>query len=328
MKACVLNKINDITLKNIEKPKINNNEVLVKIKACGICSSDIDRVKKSGAYHYPLVLGHEISGQIVEVADNDKISLIGKKVVIFPLIPCKICDCCKNGDFAQCKSYDYFGSRRNGGFAEFLSVPLWNIKIVDNEIPFEVAALTEPAAVAYHAFSKISELNNKNIIIFGTGIIGILTGYWAKLCGHNITFITKNEKKKQILNDMGFKNFISEVQENNFDISFECVGSNESITNAIRSVKQKGSVIVVGNPKEDVLLNKNIYWKILRQELNIIGVWNSRYPLDWDYVLNNIKSIPVNELITHRFKLSDVQNAFNTLSNSQEFKIKGVFIVD
>lgn len=329
MKACVLNNINDIVYSEVKNPEFDrDDQVMVKMKACGICSSDIDRVLKSGAYHYPLILGHEMSGQIIDVADQKNKELIGKKAVIFPLLPCKKCSSCEQGFYAQCSNYDYFGSRRDGGYAQFLSVPLWNIKTFSDDIDYEAAACTEPLAVAWHAFSKAKVENSSDILIVGTGIIGIAIGFWAKKFGHNVTFVTQNEKKKNYLIKLGFESIVDEVSEKAFDVCFECVGTEKSLHDAIFGVKPRGKVILVGNPKGDMLLEKNIYWKILRLEAEVVGVWNSVYPSDWDFVLNNLKTIPVQQLITHRFALSQVKEAFRCMSDKNEFKIKGVFVID
>lgn len=325
MKALVFNSIKNLEYTDVTNVQLKSGEVLVKIMACGICSSDLDRYNFSGAYHYPIILGHEISGKIINCASDIDRNYIGKKVVVFPLLPCKNCLNCKNGDYAQCTNYDYFGSRRDGGFAEYLAVPLWNIKVFDEKIPFSTAALAEPAAVAWHCISKISKTENE-ILIIGSGTIGILIGLWAKSIGFNPCFVSRNETKSAFLKSIGLNNIISEVSERKFNTVVECVGSNNSLSLAIEFSSSKGKIILVGNPKSDMNLPRKLYWKILRQELNIIGIWNSTYEKDWDYILANISKIPVEKLITHKFRLEDGMLAFETMTNSKKFKIKGMFV--
>lgn len=329
MKACVLEDIKIVKYKEIEKPKIKSNEVLLKVKACGICSSDIDRVYLSGAYHYPIVLGHEISGQIVDANDISK-DLIGKKAVVFPLLPCMQCESCKSGNYAQCYNYNYFGSRCDGGFSEYLAVPNWNIKVFNDDISYENAALCEPAAVAWHALSKIVEPQNgqfaRDILIVGSGIIGIIIALWAKKFNLDVTFLSRNNRKTQFLNSLGFMNIINSDSSKNFDVCFECVGTEESLGNVLDFVKPMGKIILVGNPKKGMTINKKLYWKILRQEIKIEGIWNSKYPTDWDWVLAHIKELPYNKLITHKFQLSDAFEAFEMMTSNQNFKLKGMYI--
>lgn len=322
MKACILKKIGCLEYGEVATPTIQQGEALVRIRACGICSSDLDRFHR-GAYHYPLIPGHEIAGEIIAIAEDLDKNLLGKRVVVFPLLPCKKCQNCRFKAYAQCENYDYFGSRRDGGFAEFLSVPLWNLKVFDDTFDFLNASLCEPAAVANHALSKLQD-HDREICIIGSGVIGILIGIWAKLANRHVFFLTKNQKKANFLESMGFKTLFSINQK--FDCCIECVGSEESLQSCLEATKTKGKIILVGNPKADMKLPQKLYWRILREELEISGVWNSDYHQDWNFVLKNLDKIPAKKLITHTFKLYECQKAFEILSSSSSFHIKGTFV--
>ena len=136
MKACVLEGIGQLKYKDVEIPVMKKGEVLVNVKACGICSSDIPRIFTTGTYHFPTIPGHEFCGQIVDAAEDVDKSYIGKRAVIFPLIPCGECPSCKEKEYARCDNYNYFGSRCDGGMAEYISVPLWNIVTFSDDIPW------------------------------------------------------------------------------------------------------------------------------------------------------------------------------------------------
>ena len=325
MKACVLHAIKDLEYTEIADPIVKSGEVLVQARACGICSSDLDRVFRTGAYHFPIVLGHEIAGQVVAVAPDVDSSLVGKRVVVYPLLPCFDCEACKKGFYTQCKRYNYFGSRCDGGYAQYLSVPVWNIKPFADSVSFTHAALCEPAAVAWNAVYKANIKPRTRLLIVGTGLIGLVVGLWAKQKGAKVSFKVRNSQKADFIKSLGFDHVRTEFEEGSFDTCMECVGTNESIAQSISCVKARGTVIFVGNPQSDVILDKKIYWKILRQELVIKGVWNSTYPSDWEVVLKNISSLPCDKLITHTFKLSDGMKAFDTL-NEAIFKIKGMYV--
>lgn len=327
MKACVLRAIKELEYTETADPVIKPGEVLVQVKACGICSSDLDRVFKTGAYHFPIVLGHEIAGQVISAAPDVDSSFVGKRVVVYPLLPCFECESCKKGFYAQCKGYNYFGSRCDGGYAQYLSVPVWNIKPFSDSVPFTHAALCEPSAVAWNAVSKANIKPSTKLLIVGTGLIGIVAGLWAKQKGADVSFTVRNSKKADFIKTLGFDNVQTDFNESSFDICMECVGTNESIAQSLNYVKARGTVIFVGNPQADVILDKKIYWKILRQELVIKGVWNSSYPSDWEAVLENINSLPCDKLITHTFKLYDGMKAFDTL-NEAKFKIKGMYVIE
>lgn len=321
MRACVLKGIGRLESESVAAPYCNKGEALVRVRACGICSSDLDRFH-SGAYHYPLILGHEIAGEIIATADDLDKNLVGKRVVVFPLLPCKQCQNCAKQYYAQCENYDYFGSRRDGGFAEFLSVPLWNLKVFENRFDFLTASLCEPAAVAKHAFSKL-RAHDKEICIIGSGVVGILVGIWAQHANMHVFFVARNAEKARFLESLGF-GIVS--GERRFDSCVECVGSEESLQFCVEATKTKGRIVLVGNPKTAMRLSQKIYWRILRQELDVVGVWNSDYPSDWDFVLQNLDKIPTQKLITHTFGLHECQKAFELLSQMSHFHIKGTFV--
>ena len=116
MKAQVLYGIGNIKLTNVDEPVPRKGEALVRVMCCGICGSDIPRIYKSGAHNMPIIPGHEFSGVVEEC--KDKPALVGKRVGVFPLIPCRECSQCRAGHYEMCENYDYLGSRSDGGFAE------------------------------------------------------------------------------------------------------------------------------------------------------------------------------------------------------------------
>lgn len=106
------------------------------MKAAGICSSDIARVFTKGTYHFPTIPGHEFAGIVDSVSSEEDKGLVGKHVGIFPLIPCRECPQCKDKHYEMCAHYDYVGSRRDGGFAEYVAVPVWNLIPLSDAISF------------------------------------------------------------------------------------------------------------------------------------------------------------------------------------------------
>ena len=115
MKAYVIDAIGEVALKEVAKPQIDADEVLVQVKAAGICGSDIPRIFTLGTsrQEYPLTIGHEFGGEIVAVGPDEDQSLVGKKGAIFPLIPCRECEPCLMGEYCMCEDYDYLGSRND-----------------------------------------------------------------------------------------------------------------------------------------------------------------------------------------------------------------------
>ncbi len=151
MKALRLYAPGDLRLEDVPIPFPKPDEVLVRVLACGVCGSDIPRIFEHGTYKYPLVPGHEFSGIIEKVGSETGKDWVGRHVVIYPLIPCRQCSSCYSGLYTQCLNYDYLGSRRDGGFAEYVTVPRSNIIPAPDGVPGMLSAMTEPCAVALHA---------------------------------------------------------------------------------------------------------------------------------------------------------------------------------
>lgn len=117
MKAYALHGVNDLRYEEVDIPEVKDNEVLVNVQAAGVCGSDIPRIYKTGTYSFPLIPGHEFSGVVEMVGQKVDDKWSGKRVGVFPLIPCRKCIPCKSKRFEMCRHYSYLGSRSDGGFA-------------------------------------------------------------------------------------------------------------------------------------------------------------------------------------------------------------------
>lgn len=330
MNVLNLHGIGDLRFEKKETYKLIEDHVLVKIKYCGICSSDIERVFINGTYHFPTIPGHEMSGQIVAVNDDDG-ELLGCKTAIFPLMPCFECDACQKEEYAQCSDYNYFGSRCDGGYSEYLLVPKWNLVLFDDKLDYKIAALCEPGAVAIHSVNIGDIHKGDNVAISGTGTIGMMIALVAHGKGANITVIGRSNESLEFSKSLGLKTLLtSELENKTFDKVYEVVGNNESINHSINICDNFGTVILVGNPKDNVNLDKQIYWKILRKQLVLKGIWNSSYNQkvnDWKEILELMveRTIPFDSLISKEYPMSDFEDAFDYLRNSKEKKLKVMF---
>ncbi len=346
MKAWVLNDIDNLRYEDREKPVVKAGEVLVQVKAAGICGSDIPRAYETGAHVHPLVLGHEFSGQVVDDCGSP---WAGKRVGIFPLIPCRECEPCKRKQYEMCRKYSYLGSRCDGGFAEFVSVPEANLIELPDNATFEQAAMLEPMAVAVHSmrhgFSLMDEkdVSGYTVVVWGLGTIGLLLVMFLKQAGvKNILAVgNKDFQKKQIL-ELGIseENYCdskkvdahSWLMDKTFnygvDLFFECVGKNDLVSEAIEAVRPAGSIVYVGNPYSDMNLPKATYWKILRNQLKITGTWNSSFTGeeddDWNYVIKCLAkgSIAPEKLISHRYTMEDLEKGFHIMRDKTEDYVK------
>lgn len=349
MKALILEDINNIAVGDIDVPILRKGEALVKVMAAGICGSDVPRSYRDGAHVMPIVLGHEFSGEVVavETSDMTQNSMYaikeGARVGVFPLIPCGKCNPCINKHYEMCRNYNYLGSRCNGGFAEYVAVPIGNLIELPDSVSFEQAAMLEPMAVAVHSMKQTNIVGNENIVVCGLGTIGILLVMFLKELGvENIIVIGNKDFQKKTMLEMGIRedrycdirtdnvaDFISDkTKGNGADIFFECVGKNETINIAVDNIAPAGQICLVGNPQSDVTFDKKIYWKILRNQINIHGTWNSSFTGedsdDWHYVIKRLSngSIKPEKLITQRFTLEDVVKGFELMRDKSEDYVK------
>lgn len=327
MKAYVLHGVNDLRYDEINKPECPEGWAIVKVKAAGICSSDISRVFTKGTYHFPTIPGHEFSGIVDSVGSSVDSALIGKHVGVFPLIPCRECSQCADKHYEMCANYDYVGSRRDGGFAEFVAVPIWNLIILDESIPFTSAAMLEPLSVALHAM-KLSDLKvGCKVGIIGTGMIGIGAAQWArKLGAKDVTIIGRNETKRELIEQFGLEYKVSNDKDTvgHYDVVLEAVGTPSAIELAVNATRPGCTCVFMGNPSGDIIFNQNTYWRILRKQLKIVGTWNSAYdganPSDWTDAADALAKNEVNValLISHCFPQKELIKGLEIMREHQE----------
>jgi len=323
MKACVLHAINDLRYEDVPDPVRKHGEALIRIKAAGICGSDIPRVYEKGTYHFPTIPGHEFSGETIEADDA---GIIGTKCAVFPIIPCRECESCLTGRYAQCFNYNYFGSRCDGGFAELISVPLWNIVPAPDGLDFEIIAMTEPCAVALHSLEQASFQSGASLCVFGAGPIGVMLGKWAVLKGASrVSLIDVDERKIDFARKLGFDTEIT----GKYDVVIEGSGTSAGYENAVTSAAPFGVVVLMGNPARDMTLSQHAYSKIMRDELTLKGTWNTSYNSeknDWKITMENLAKLDISCLISHRFDFSRCNDAFSVLRERGEFVSKVMFV--
>ncbi len=343
MKALVLEDIGKLEYKDVPDPSVGSGEVLLKVQACGICSSDIPRIFTTGTYHFPTVPGHEFAGEIIACGPGVDKGLIGRRAAVFPLLPCGKCDSCREEEYARCSDYNYFGSRCDGAFAEYIAVPVWNLVLCSDRIPYSTAALCEPASVAKHCVDAGKIRVGETVAVIGTGTIGLLAALWAKIQGaEKVITVGRSDKCFAFAKSLGIDCTIDSSRDDSLnqllnltqgrgaDVVLECVGRPEAISNAILYAKKGGRVVLTGNPYGDICLNKDVYWKILRNELTVTGTWNSSYKSsvnNWRETVEALETgrLHIDRLITHKFPLERYKEALDTVRNPGIFSLKVMF---
>lgn len=347
MKAWVLHRSGDMRLEDVEMPLPAPDEVCVRVEAAGICGSDIPRIYDTGAHRMPLIPGHEFSGVVEGIGKKVHSFWMGKRVGVYPLIPCGKCKFCMTGHPEVCLSYDYIGSRRDGAFTEVVCVPESNLIELPKNVSFEQAAMLEPMAVAAHAIRAVVEEPERvnrdaTLVVCGLGTIGLLVTMMLKERGFEHIYVIGNkegQKARAVSIGLPEENYCNSKAEDvpqwlkehtgGVDAYFECVGRNECLCYGIESMNPFGRIMLVGNPYADMTLSRDIYWKLLRNQLTVKGSWNSTFlsgdfsetnPDDWHYVLKRLSEgkLSPERLITQRLPLSELEQGFRVMRDKME----------
>jgi len=332
MLAWVFSGIGLIECREVKKPVINKNEVLLKVRAAAICGTDL-RIYRSG--HFKIkegekrILGHEFAGEICEVGCNVKGYKEGARVGVVPNIGCGSCRYCRMEKTYLCPDYDAFGISLDGGFAEYVKVnekalQQGNLIIFDENTSFEEAALAEPLSCCYNAYRSVRTHPGDNVLIVGAGPMGVLHLELSKLAGaSNVIVADLSEKRLELLRKFKPDTIINTVKENlleavmrntkgmGADVIIIACPSSEVQKLSLELASKLGRIIFFGGlpkGKEYVELNTNL---IHYNGLIITGTTGSSwsdYELSLRLIIDN--KIDTKSLISKRFKVTQIKDAF------------------
>ncbi len=288
MKAAVLYANEEIRYDDYPEPSVKPGTVKVRVRATGICGSDVPRVLHNGAHFYPVVLGHEFSGDVVEVGEGVTGIQPGDTVSGAPLVPCMKCDDCQNGNFSLCKHYSFIGSREQGSFAEYVVMPAANAVKYDSSIPYEQAAMFEPSTVALHGVLCNDYQGGGTVAVLGCGTIGIFTVQWAKIFGaKKIVVFDIDEGRLALAKRMGADEVVNTAKENylntamdltdgkGYDYVFEAAGNPITMHIAFEVAANKAHVCFIGTPHVPLTFTQKEWENMNRKEFRLTGSWMS-----------------------------------------------------
>ena len=288
MKAAVLHGNDDLRWEEYPEPQTPAGHVKVRVRATGICGSDIPRVLHNGAHFYPIVLGHEFSGDVVEVGEGVTSLQVGDTVSGAPLLPCMKCADCQQGNYSLCKHYSFIGSRQQGSFAEFVVMPEQNAVKYDPSIPYEQAAMFEPATVALHGVFQNQFQGGEDTAVLGCGTIGIFTAQWAKIFGaKRLAVFDIDDGRLALAKRMGADavfntkdpDFLEQVKAytggRGFGFVFETAGNPITIKLAYRLAGNKSHICCIGTPHTPVTFTAAEWEQMNRKECYVTGSWMS-----------------------------------------------------
>ena len=337
MKASVCYKQNDLRTEDLPIPEISNNEVLIKMLACGLCGTDIQKIR-GDSVNKPTVLGHEVVGEIVKKGKNVSKFEIGDRVITAIHVPCFTCHYCNKGHYTICEQF-----RTNnidpGGFAEFIRIPELHLNHlthkVSNNVTDEEATLIEPIACCLHGLKQADIRSNDSVLIMGAGTIGILHAQLAKIKGANKVIVSdmsefKLQKALKVGCDYAInikeKNIIDEVNKitdgQGVDVIVIAAGVSSLVADAVNMVRRAGKIIVFSgfDKNKSVTLDVSRFFK---DEISIIGTY-SVTPYEFPEALDLLEKRKLNteEMITHVYPLKKLSEAIDISTNPEQPVLK------
>jgi len=348
MKAAVLYGNEDIRYTDWALPEPKAGEVRVKVKAAGICGSDVPRVLANGAHFYPVVLGHEFAGVIDKLGEGVTGLEIGDTVSGAPLKPCMTCPDCARGNYSLCKHYSFVGSREQGSFAQYVCLPAVNAVKYSPDVPFEQAAMFEPATVSLHGLACNGFRAGEFTAICGGGTIGMFAAQWAKIFGARkvVVFDVVQERLDLALRlgaDAVFnplepdfmKKAIEYTGGEGYGAVYETAGQPVTIKMAFELAANKASVCCIGTPHTNVEFTPRMWENMNRKEFKLTGSWMSYsapFPgMEWKLTAECFSDGRLkfdDSFIFKRYSLADCSEAFALYKDPKQVKGKVMFIVD
>jgi L-iditol 2-dehydrogenase len=333
MKALVLEEVRGLRLRDVPEPELASHDILIQVKACGICGSDVHGYDGStGRRIPPIIMGHEAAGVISKVGPDVRSFKVGDRVTFDSTVSCGHCAYCLVGEVNLCDNRQVLGVscgdyRRNGAFAEYVAVPEHIVYSLPDSFEYEKAALIEAVSIAVHA-AKITNIEQgSTCVVIGAGMIGLLAVQAFKHFGCTKVFAVDLEQGKlDTAKKLGadetflatdpylFAKLNAAAGGRGIDIASEVVGAQKSITTAIEAVRRGGKVTLIGNlsPKVEIPLQT-----VVTRQISLLGSCASAGEYRECIELMESGAIDVSPLLSAMAPLSEGAEWFDRLYNRE-----------
>lgn len=331
MKAVVFHEPNRFTVEDVPTPEPNEREALVKVHACGLCGTDIHILRGEFHVKFPVIPGHEFSGEVVEVGAEVANVGVGDMVTVDPNIVDQTCYFCRRGQIHLCENLTATGVNYNGGFAEYCVVPAVQAYKVPAGVRLDEAAMAEPLACCIHGLDQANIVPGQSVVVLGAGSVGLMLIQLARLDGANQILVSEPDARKRNMAawfgaevlDPTTDDIAAEVAartEVGADVVIECAGRVETAELAIKLARRGGTVLqfgVVSPEKTAAISPYDIYYK----ELTVRGSFVNPYTHSRAVELLASRQVDVMPLVTHRFSLDNIADALETAQGQDAIKI-------
>jgi|YNPBryunderm2012_1023409.scaffolds.fasta_scaffold00860_6 2-desacetyl-2-hydroxyethyl bacteriochlorophyllide A dehydrogenase len=333
MLSAYLDENGKLTLGEKGIPEIGDNEILIKVIACGICGTDVHVFKGINKGKPNIIRGHEFVGEIVEVGKEVKDLKPKDTVIVDPNIPCMNCYQCRNGRIHLCKNLIAIGVDLDGGFAEYCVLPSKQAYRLPNNIEPIVGALAEPLACAIHGIDRVNIKEGEDILIIGGGALGLILTQLAVNGGAGRVFVSEPYKEKRDLAfgfganrviDPTIEDLLEVIKEETrgkgVDVVIEAVGSEKTILQAINAVGDGGRVLFFGVAPEDVKIDISPF-EVYRRELTLLGSFVNPFTMERAVSLISNRRINLYPLISEIIPLQDIEKGVEIAGSGRAIRV-------
>ncbi|PAE30426.1 sorbitol dehydrogenase [Paenibacillus sp. 7884-2] len=337
MKALVKTELGfgNLEIQNRQEPQVGKGQVKIEVKYAGICGSDIHTYEGHYKVATPVTLGHEFSGEVVEVGEGVTEFKVGDRVTSeTTFYICGECEYCKSGDYNLCNHRKGLGSQQDGGFAKYLVARKESVHHLPENVDYQSAAMTEPLACTYHAIEK-TEINAGDlVVVIGPGPIGLLAAQVAKSRGATviITGLTNDKVRLDKAIEVGIdytvntqeedlKEFVNKLTNGyGADVVLECSGAVPAARQGLEILRKKGHYAQVG-----IFAQSEIQFdleKIIQKEIRVVGS-RSQKSADWEpsLALMNDEKVNAKALVTHEFNITQWDEAYQAIKSGEAIKV-------
>jgi Threonine dehydrogenase and related Zn-dependent dehydrogenases len=319
---------------NREIAPLGPGQVLVKIVSSSICGSDLHIFKgKHPSVSLPVTIGHEFSGEVVEVGSGVKAVSVGDRVTVEPVVVCGKCEQCRHGNYGYCENISFTYRNGDGAMAEYIAVLEPYVYKLPDYLSYDAGALMEPLAVATHAVRRADIKLGEKVLVIGGGAIGTLV---AALCRRNgageVAIVDFSSKRLKLALEFGATIAINPREDGvtveeavekltngtGMDKTFDCVGSESTFVQAMMTLRKNGLATIVGiseNPQIQIPVSR-----FVTHEIKVQG--SQGYCWDFPIALKVAKELDIERMVSHRFKLDELQQALETCMDRESGAVK------
>lgn len=338
MKAVVIQKPGEIVLTERELPIPEKGFARIKVKAAAICATDLEAIDGNIAAAYPLTPGHEWSGVVDAVGDEADSAWVGKSVIGSNDVVCLKCPACRSGNWRYCKEFKEIGFKRDGAYAEYLTVPVYGLCEKSESLSFEEAALCEPLGVALGTMEKAGAKFGDTLLIMGAGSIGLCMLAVGKAMGmRKIVVCATSEKRLAIAKKMGAYAVIATKEQDlekemrklhpgGTDVIVDATGIEECITQSLRLAKKGGTVALAGYGRGKIMQIR--VDDIHINNLRVVGAGNNWNQHEKAMALMAEGVIDLSPMISERIALEEFETGLLHVRTRPEGFVKAVFVYD